>query len=340
MAITAAVRSQPLPAPFVTAARRVDVLTEAVITVETDEGISGCCGAPDTAAVTGDTPGSAVYAAEHIFAPLLVGRELTADVSECCEKALYGNPGAKAALDVAVHRALAASRGVPLCALLGGRPHELTTDRTISAGAPSDVASRAADAYANGFPILKIKLGTDIEADLQTLRELKAALPPDACLRLDANQGWTSAQALRAAGLCVSLGLNIDFLEQPTPCADLRALAEVTRGTELRVLADESARDLASVRRIAETGSADMVSIKLFKCGGLRRAREIADYCAPAGIGVVMSCMLEGAECTAAAAHFAAAAGIERLDLDAPLLCGQTLASDVAFDGCRIRFLS
>ena len=134
--------------------------------------------------------------------------------------------------------------------------------------------------------------------------------------------------------------MNIDFLEQPTPCADLRALAEVTRGTELRVLADESARDLASVRRIAETGSADMVSIKLFKCGGLRRAREIADYCAPAGIGVVMSCMLEGAECTAAAAHFAAAAGIERLDLDAPLLCGQTLASDVAFDGCRIRFLS
>ena len=71
-----------------------------------------------------------------------------------------------------------------VCALLGGRPHELTTDLTISAGAPSDVASRAADAYANGFPILKIKLGTDIEADLQTLRELKAALPPDACLRL------------------------------------------------------------------------------------------------------------------------------------------------------------
>ena len=67
MAITAAVRSQPLPAPFVTAARRVDVLTEAVITVETDEGISGCCGAPDTAAVTGDTPGSAVYAAERCW---------------------------------------------------------------------------------------------------------------------------------------------------------------------------------------------------------------------------------------------------------------------------------
>ena len=43
-AITAAVRTQPLPAPFVTAARRVDALTEVVITVETDEGFSGCCG--------------------------------------------------------------------------------------------------------------------------------------------------------------------------------------------------------------------------------------------------------------------------------------------------------
>lgn len=216
---------------------------------------------------------------------------------------------------------------------------ELTTDLTVSAGRPADVAANAADAYARGFSILKIKLGTDIGADLQTLRELKAALPPDACLRLDANQGWTAAEALRAAELCTALGLNVDFLEQPTPCADLRALAEVTRGTELRVLADESARDPESVRRIIETGSADMVSIKLFKCGGLRRAREIADCCARQGVGVVMSCMLEGAEGTAAAAHFAAAAGIDRLDLDAPLLCGRTRAGDVAFDGCRIRFL-
>lgn len=117
---------------------------------------------------------------------------------------------------------------------------ELTTDLTVSAGRPADVAANAADAYARGFSILKIKLGTDIGADLQTLRELKAALPPDACLRLDANQGWTAAEALRAAELCTALGLNVDFLEQPTPCADLRALAEVTRGTELRVLADES----------------------------------------------------------------------------------------------------
>ena len=123
MAITAAVRSQPLPAPFVTAARRVDVLTEAVITVETDEGISGLRRAGYGWPSPATRPGLAVYAAEHIFAPLLVGRELTADVSECCEKALYGNPGAKAALDAAVDRALAASRGVPLCALLGGLLH-------------------------------------------------------------------------------------------------------------------------------------------------------------------------------------------------------------------------
>ena len=198
-AITAAVRTQPLPAPFVTAARRVDALTEVVITVETDEGFSGCCGVPDLAAVTGDTPGSAVYAAERIFAPLLVGCELTADAAERCGKALYGNPGAKAALDVAVHCALAASRKAPLCELLGGKMRELTTDLTVSAGRPADVAANAADAYARGFSILKIKLGTDIGADLQTLRELKAALPPDACLRLDANQGWTAAEALRAA---------------------------------------------------------------------------------------------------------------------------------------------
>lgn len=318
----------------------MDALTEVVITVETDEGFSGCCGVPDLAAVTGDTPGSAVYAAERIFAPLLVGCELTADAAERCGKALYGNPGAKAALDVAVHCALAASRKAPLCELLGGKMRELTTDLTVSAGPARPTSPRTRpDAYARGFSILKIKLGTDIGADLQTLRELKAALPPDACLRLDANQAGRRRRRCARPSFGTGARAERRLPRAPTPCADLRALAEVTRGTELRVLADESARDPESVRRIIETGSADMVSIKLFKCGGLRRAREIADCCARQGVGVVMSCMLEGAEGTAAAAHFAAAAGIDRLDLDAPLLCGRTRAGDVAFDGCRIRFL-
>lgn len=126
-----------------------------------------------------------------------------------------------------------------------------------------------------GFSILKIKLGTDIGADLQTLRELKAALPPDACLRLDANQGWTAAEALRAAELCTALGLNVDFLEQPTPCADLRALAEVTRGnraaragrTESRATRRASA---GSSRRAARIWSASSCS-NAVACAGRAR---------------------------------------------------------------------
>ncbi|MFR5864716.1 MAG: hypothetical protein ACLUFV_05875 [Acutalibacteraceae bacterium] len=191
-AITAAVRTRAARA-FVTAARR---WTRRGGHHRRDRRAFRLLAYPTSRRVTGDTPGSAVYAAERIFAPLLVGCELTADAAERCGKALYGNPGAKAALDVAVHCALAASRKAPLCELLGGEMRELTTDLTVSAGRPADVAANAADAYARGFSILKIKLGTDIGADLQTLRELKAALPPDAAC------GWTPIRAGRRRRRC------------------------------------------------------------------------------------------------------------------------------------------
>lgn len=135
-AITAAVRTQPLPAPFVTAARRVDALTGGGHYRRDRRGLFRLLRRARPRGRHRRHAGSAVYAAERIFAPLLVGCELTADAAERCGKALYGNPGAKAALDVAVHCALAASRKAPLCELLAGKMRELTTDLTVSAGRP------------------------------------------------------------------------------------------------------------------------------------------------------------------------------------------------------------
>jgi len=51
-------------------------------------------------------------------------------------------------------------------------------------------------------------------------------------LRLDANQGYTVAEALRV--LRAVYGCDIEFCEQPVPMGDLRALAKVTKGSRFR----------------------------------------------------------------------------------------------------------
>lgn len=337
--IKASVSSFPLPSPFVTAVRRADSLDEAVITVQTDCGVTGYGAASQTAAVTGDTPGSVVYAAETIFAPMFIGRVLSLSLLDEADRALMHNSGAKAALDMAFYDALSKHAGQPLYAYLGGRAREMRTDVTISAAEPAKTASDALSAVQRGFSILKIKLGRSMDEDLRTLRALRSALPDGILLRLDANQAWSVSEAVSAASECERLGLDVDFIEQPTPYYDLDALGAVAGALDIPVLADESAYDLRAIRAILERGCADMINIKLLKLGGIRPSLEAVRLCAEYGAQPVMGCMLEGSFGSAAAVHFACAAGIDRLDTDAPLLCGLTRARDVVFEaGGHIRF--
>jgi len=230
------------------------------------------------------------------------------------------NPAARAAVSVALHDLAATRLGVPLYRLLGLDPGRTPrTSFTVGIDDPARMGGKAADATAAGHKLLKIKLGTD--DDRARVRAVREAAP-DARLRVDANEAWTPAEAVRKADWLAEFG--VEFLEQPVPAGDLAGLGRIRDRAPLPVAADEACRTLADVPRVA--GRADIVNLKLMKCGGVREAVRMVHAARAHDLEVMLGCMVESAASIAAACHLAPL--VDYADLDGALL----LAAD-AYEG-------
>ena len=76
--------------------------------------------------------------------------------------------------------------------------------------------------------------------------------------------------------------------------------------------------------KIMQMGAADMVNIKLMKCGGITNALRIASAAEVYGVECMIGCMLEAKISVNAAVHLACAKQIiTKIDLDGPVLCSE-----------------
>jgi L-Ala-D/L-Glu epimerase / N-acetyl-D-glutamate racemase len=311
--------SIPLYRPFVTAVRRTDHVESVLVQVRDTDGRCGWGEASHNPRVTGETSASVVAAIDAGLRDAVLGREPLdlAATSQAIASAVHGNASAKAAVDVAVHDLAARQAGVPLRVFLGGTRSSIPTDVTLSVGDASELGEEAVRRRYEGFDILKVKL--DGRDDLQRLRAIRDGAGPGMRMRVDANQAWTPQQAISLITAMEDEDLPVELVEQPVPAGDLDGLARVTQHVVTPILADESVRTASDVIEIARRGAADLVNLKLAKCGGLGPARaflSVADAC---GLGVVIGSMLESHVACGAAAQLAAAC--EHVpDLDPPYL--------------------
>lgn len=314
----------PLIKPFKTAVRATDALRGVIVAVETDGGAVGFGEAPPTGAITGDTEGALRGAIDDYLRPALLGRDAE-DLDgnlRTVSRALVGNTSAKAALDIALHDLWGHLLHAPLFRLFGGHRGTIQTDVTVSVNPPEEMAEDARRAVAQGYRILKIKVGKDGALDLARLTAVRRAVGAEIALRIDANQGWTPREAVRTLERMEEAGLGIELVEQPVPAHDREGLRFVTAHTAIPVAADESVWSARDAREILQDRGADVINIKLMKCGGLAEARRIIAVAESFGAEVMLGCMLEGKISTTAAAHLAvSSAAVTRIDLDGPLLC-------------------
>lgn len=315
----------PLQTPFKTALRTVTAVEDIVVLVHTDCGHVGHGSAPATAVITGDTHGSIIEAIDKYIAPRLIGEEI-ADrnrISELIQTALEKNSSAKAAVEIAIYDLFGQLYNAPLYKLLGGGVPALRTDITISVDGIDKMVADSLAAVERGFTSLKIKVGKDIAGDIERVKAIHAAVSGRAQLRLDANQGWTARQAVFAMHALEDAGVLLELLEQPVKARDIEGLKYVTERVHTPVMADESVFGPAEAIDLIRMRAADIINIKLMKCGGIANAIRIADIAAVHGVECMIGCMLESSISVAAAVHVAIAKAhvISKVDLDGPALC-------------------
>jgi L-alanine-DL-glutamate epimerase-like enolase superfamily enzyme len=299
--------SSPLHTPFVTALRRTTTADSLLVQVTDTDGRSGFGEAPQVWAVTGaNIPGSQA-AVEEMIAPKLLGKDAD-DINARCREvqgAVVGNEAARAAVDVALHDLAARRLGVSLARFLGATTQTVPTDVTLAAGEPEALGRAAKDRLADGFTILKLKVGTDAAGDLARIRAVCEVT--GATVRLDANQGWTAREAIRIIKTISAEGLPVELVEQPVHRLDLDGLAQVTHAVDIPIMADESVFGIRDVTEIIRRRAADLINVKLAKCGGLVVARTMLEMAAAQGIGTCVGSMMEGPVGLGAAASLVAA---------------------------------
>lgn len=312
-----------MKSPFESAKRRSTTAENVRVTLALAGGITGYGEASPAPYVTGESP-EGVLAALTAAAPALVGQDAARVErwSAILREALPSAPTARSALEMALLDALARSWGIPLSTYFGGSVDEVRTDLTIPI-APADRAARtAAGAASMGYRSLKIKVGgSDRDEDLARVYAVSQAAPR-ARIRLDANQAFDVDEALAFLAECERLSIPVELMEQPVPREDWEGLAEVTRRSRVPVFADEAVVDDRAALRVAATGAAHGINIKVAKAGLLGALRIIA-IARAGGLKLMLGCMLESTLGIGASLHLACGTGaFDYLDLDAHTLIG------------------
>ncbi|MFI6826070.1 mandelate racemase/muconate lactonizing enzyme family protein [Kribbella sp. NPDC050241] len=331
--------SAPLHTPFITALRTATHADSLLVEVSDGE-LSGWGEAPQVWKVTGDSLAGSQACVEGPITAALdgLGPDDLTEALRRVQNAAAGNFGAKGAVDVALHDLAARRRGQTLHGFLGSTVDIVRTDMTLSVGDPDALAAAAQARLADGFDVLKVKVGTDARADVERVRRVREAIGPEPTLRLDANQGWSRHDAVTAIRAMEDAGCDLELVEQPVVAADLEGMAWVTDRVRTPILADESVYGVRDLVTMIRYGAADMVNVKLAKCGGLGPARTLLELAREHGIRTVVGSMMESHVGIGAAAALVSAYPTSAVnDLDAAWWLKQApVTGGIRYDGALI----
>ena len=291
-----------------------------VIKIYADNGLIGTGEASPEINIVGEAQSTDLEAAK-LLAAGLKGKDPLAieDRIQDMDRVIDGNHTIKSAFDMALYDLLAKQAGLPLYQLLGGgNTREIYTDMTVYLGSPGRMAEQALEYKNEGFPTIKVKLGTSAEEDIERIRAIREAIGDEIPLRIDANQGWDTVTAIKI--LKALEQFNIDHCEEPIPKWNNTDLRRVRDNSPIPIMADESVFDHRDAFRLASMGACDYFNIKFAKSGGIHNAIKINAIAEGAGIKTQVGCMSESRYALTALTHFVAARNnVVWFDIDSSL---------------------
>ena len=243
-------------------------LAHVLIRVELSDGAIGFAEATPRPSIYGETQASALHIIAEHLAPKLMGVTIDsfATVSALAAQAaiIKNNNTAKGALDIALHQALANSRGERLADYLGVTRQRIRLSGIVSTGAPAAVAADVNAGYQSGIRVFKVKIGRDILGETQIIAELIRDYS-DANFYVDANETLNSAGAADILGSLCQMGVM--HCEEALPARLLLERRQLRRDCAMPIIADDSAFTADDLEREIAFDTFDILNIKTARTG-------------------------------------------------------------------------
>jgi muconate cycloisomerase len=238
---------------------------------------------------TGVSPAQVVDAVRFGLAGYVLGAS-PFDVRRICARMdanVARSEVAKGLLDLACYDLMGRIAGRPAHDFMGGRGADaLPLCALIPLVDPDSMVGLATAFLKNGTRTFRLKLGAGIDQDRRIVASVRAAIGPEARLRVDYNQAYTPDQAVRAIAAIAPFG--IDCAEQPVRADDWIGMARVQRAVAVPLMAHEGCFSLGDFTALVELGAVGVLGVNGERPGGITRALQAIDYAAQRGMGTVL----------------------------------------------------
>lgn len=258
-----------------------------LVRVMTSSGVDGIGEVSATLTWSGEDSTTAQHVIDTVLAPALIGESLVpvAALEQRMDRVLAGNPFTKAGLSIALWDAYAKTLDVPLAVALGGPVRSEVPIKCSLSGNGERLRTGLTRAREAGFTSYKIKIGMDVDSDVERMRELRELVGPGTFIGLDANGGYSRTDARRAGERLLPFAPA--FFEQPVQPGDLEGMSSL-RSLGMPIVADESVFGMDDLVAVIRANAADAVSLYVGKSAGPGRAIEMGRFAHSAGVEVII----------------------------------------------------
>lgn len=303
-------------APFRIAYEQVEETELAILKIVTEDGMTGLGNAAPDTEVTGETLEEVLKVLKANLTPKFFTDPLDSwyKYHWKIQEVFRGFPSAQAAAEESLLSLWSQKTGMPLSIFFGGCRSECPVMITIGIKDEKGTEDEIKRRLKEGFSIIKLKCGLDADEDLRRIKKACALVPKECHLVLDANQGYSFADAKKL--LSALRGLRIDLIEQPIDAADTKGLKRLHQVSPIPVIADEAVISVEDAMRLLTNDIVAGVNIKLMKCGGPINFMQIFHLAKRLNKIIMMGCMYETNISMTTGGHLALGLPIDYVDLD------------------------
>ena len=281
-----------------------------LVRLRLSDGSSGMAEAPPRPTIYGETVHSIVSIINTELSPRLLGQP-AADVRAIYTRMeqIKNNHAAKGGVDMALHAALAQSKGMSLAAHLGATQERIKVSYILGISNRDEMLAEAENVFKQGVRVFKVKVGRNWADDLARIAELQQIFGPALALYADANECMTPAEAPAKLDHLAEMGLL--YCEEPLPVEQIQARATLRAGRHLPLIADDSTLTTRDLTRELCFDTFDILNIKTARTG-YTASQQMLEMATRAGgsKGVMIGSQASAGLGTARAGLFAALPGI------------------------------
>lgn len=306
-------------------ASRLDSLEHVLVRLVTDTGHIGLAEAPPRPTIYGETTESIRTIIHNHLTPSLIGLDI-ADIAEANRRLemIANNHTAKAAIDICLHEALAASQNQSLLDWLKPSNRRIKVSYILGISDLTTMLAEARAVYDRGVRVFKVKVGRDFADDLARIERLQAEFKgSDVWLYADANEGLRPDQAKSQLRRLAEIGLM--YVEEPLPVEMIPERVVLREAEILPLIADDSAFTYRELKRELRFNTFDILNIKTAR-SGYYQSHQMLVTAKQHGKGVMVGSQASSTLGTVRATIFA---GLEGIDYPSELTFFLKVAEDI-----------